>query len=88
MSLNGFNARAINANVHFVKKFAESKDLYFGIKMHDKALNLLRELSEKEDDLDDKLMPTIGYLQKLGPEHLEQIFKSARSYVNEPAHRR
>ena len=23
-------------------------------------------------------MPTISYLQKLGPEHLEQIFKSAR----------
>lgn len=35
-------------------------------------------LSEKEDDVDDKLMPTISYLQKLGPEHLEQIFKSAR----------
>ncbi len=62
--------------------------------MHNKALNLLREfvsffcvitkilmgcrLSEKEDDLHDKLMPTISYLQKLGPEHLEQIFKSAR----------
>lgn len=62
--------------------------------MHSKALNLLREfvsifrvmtkilmscrLSEKEDDLHDKLMPTISYLQKLGPEHLEQIFKSAR----------
>ncbi|KAF8333851.1 hypothetical protein F5887DRAFT_991627 [Amanita rubescens] len=60
------------------QKFAELKDLYFGKKMHDKALNLLRELSEKEDDLDDKLMPTISYLQKLGPEHLEQIFKSAR----------
>ena len=34
--------------------------------------------SEKEDDMQDKLTPTISYLQKLGPEHLEQIFKSAR----------
>ena len=35
-------------------------------------------LSEKEDDPRDKLMPSVSYLQKLGPEHLEQIFKSAR----------
>ncbi|KAF8634148.1 hypothetical protein AX15_001050 [Amanita polypyramis BW_CC] len=60
------------------QKYAELKDLYFGKKMHDKALNLLRELSEKEEDMYDKLQPTISYLQKLGPEHLEQIFKSAR----------
>ena len=26
-----------------LQKFAELKDLYFGKKMHDKALNLLRE---------------------------------------------
>jgi len=26
----------------------------------------------------DKLTPSISYLQKLGPEHLEQIFDSAR----------
>lgn len=60
------------------QKFAELRDLYYGKKMHDKALNLLRELSEREDDVQDKLQPTISYLQKLGPEHLEQIFKSAR----------
>ncbi|KAK2460159.1 hypothetical protein APHAL10511_007838 [Amanita phalloides] len=60
------------------QKFAELKDLYYGKKMHGKALKLLRELSEKEDDVHDKLMPTIGYLQKLGPEHLEQILTSAR----------
>lgn len=34
-------------------------------------------LSEKEDDPRDKLMPSISYLQKLGPEHLEQVFDSS-----------
>jgi hypothetical protein len=36
-----------------------------------------RRLSEKEDDMEDKLQPSISYLQKLGPEHLDQIFKSS-----------
>jgi hypothetical protein len=35
-------------------------------------------LSDKETDMKDKLTPSISYLQKLGPEHLEQIFDSAR----------
>lgn len=35
---------------------------------------LLYSLSEKEDDPRDKLMPSVLYLQKLGPEHLQQIF--------------
>ena len=26
----------------------------------------------------DKLMPTVNYLQRLGPEHLDQIFEHAR----------
>ena len=38
----------------------------------------LFRLSEKEDDIRDKLSPTVSYLQKLGPEYLDQIFESAR----------
>lgn len=37
-----------------------------------------RRLSEKETDLEDKLAPSISYLQKLGPEYLDQIFESSR----------
>ncbi|PFH51068.1 hypothetical protein AMATHDRAFT_143451 [Amanita thiersii Skay4041] len=59
-------------------KFGELRDLYFGKKMHGRALSLLKDLSETEDDIQDKLWPTIAYLQKLGPEHLDQIFLTAR----------
>ena len=41
-------------------------------------LQFLDRLSEKEDDMRDKLGPSISYLQKLGPEYLDQIFESAR----------
>ncbi|KAG5653638.1 hypothetical protein H0H81_011740 [Sphagnurus paluster] len=60
------------------QKFAELIDLYKGKKMHAKALALLRQLGEKEEDVEDKLMPSIQYLQKLGSEHLKQIFESSR----------
>ncbi|EAU85277.2 rab guanyl-nucleotide exchange factor [Coprinopsis cinerea okayama7 len=60
------------------KKFSELKDLYHGKGMHAKALDLLREVAEDEDDLEDKLDPSIRYLQRLGPAHLAQIFESAR----------
>lgn len=60
------------------EKFAELIFLYNGKKMHAKALALLQQLSENEDDIRDKLDPTVSYLQKLGPEYLDQIFKSAR----------
>ena len=35
--------RHLTPNLTPLEKFAELKDLYFGKKMHDKALNLLRE---------------------------------------------
>lgn len=35
-------------------------------------------LSEKETDLRDKLTPSVNYLQRLGPEYLELIFKHSR----------
>ncbi|KAF7320029.1 Rab guanyl-nucleotide exchange factor [Mycena kentingensis (nom. inval.)] len=60
------------------KKYAELRDLYNGKKMHRKALELLKGLSEDEPDMEEKLTPSINYLQKLGPEHLDEIFQSAR----------
>ncbi|KAI0635691.1 hypothetical protein C8Q77DRAFT_1277165 [Trametes polyzona] len=60
------------------EKYQEMIYLYNGRKMHDKALSLLRQLSEKETDMRDKLMPTVNYLQRLGPEHLDQIFEHSR----------
>ncbi|KAG8694933.1 Vacuolar morphogenesis protein 6 [Ceratobasidium sp. 395] len=60
------------------KKFTELIDLYKGKKMHAKALDLLRQLAQSEDDPLDKYDPSIRYLQKLGPEYLDLIFKSAR----------
>lgn len=35
-------------------------------------------LSEKETDMEDKLSPSISYLQKLGPEYIDQVFESSR----------
>ncbi|KAF8813359.1 hypothetical protein BYT27DRAFT_7180846 [Phlegmacium glaucopus] len=64
------------------KKYAELRDLYHGKKMHARALELLKELSETETDMDDKLDPSIRYLQKLGPEHIDQIFTSSSWIFN------
>ncbi|KAI0324590.1 hypothetical protein GY45DRAFT_1331365 [Cubamyces sp. BRFM 1775] len=60
------------------EKYQEMIYLYNGRKMHDKALSLLRQLSDKETDIRDKLMPTVNYLQRLGPEHLDQIFEHSK----------
>ena len=35
-------------------------------------------LSESEPDMKDRLMPSITYLQRLGPEHLNLIFEHSR----------
>ncbi|OJT15140.1 Vam6/Vps39-like protein [Trametes pubescens] len=60
------------------EKYQEMIYLYNGRKMHDRALSLLRQLSEKETDERDKLGPTVSYLQRLGPEHIYQIFEHSR----------
>ncbi|TFL04184.1 hypothetical protein BDV98DRAFT_591033 [Pterulicium gracile] len=60
------------------EKYLELIDLYHGKRMHSKALALLRELSEKESNPQDKVEPSIRYLQKLGPEHLDHIFETSR----------
>ena len=38
----------------------------------------MARLSDEETDMEDKLRPSILYLQRLGPEHLDQIFKHSR----------
>ncbi|KAK7044093.1 Vacuolar morphogenesis protein 6 [Paramarasmius palmivorus] len=58
--------------------FPQLKDLYHQKKMHGKALQLLRQLGEKEQDPELKLEASIDYLKKLGPEYLDQIFEYAR----------
>ncbi|KAF5327421.1 hypothetical protein D9619_004692 [Psilocybe cf. subviscida] len=60
------------------KKYAELRDLYNGKKMHSKALDLLKELGTLEEDMEDKLSPSIQYLQKLGPEYIDEVFRYAR----------
>lgn len=35
-------------------------------------------MADEEDDPDEKIGPTIRYLQKLGADHLEVIFESSR----------
>lgn len=41
-------------------------------------LTLSHRLSDKEMDVEDKVQPTITYIQKLGPEYLDQIFDASR----------
>ena len=41
------------------------------------TLTICRRLSEHETDMRDKLGPSVSYLQRLGPEHMDQIFESA-----------
>lgn len=66
-------------------RFSDLVDLYQGKKMHGKALDLLREMAAKEDDKLDKLPPTIRYLQKLGPSHMQTIFDQSEWLFKEDA---
>ncbi|KAH9998803.1 hypothetical protein BJV74DRAFT_883060 [Russula compacta] len=70
---------------NWCEKFSELIDLYNVRKMHSKALELLRRLSEKETDMKDKLGPSIAYLQRLGPEFLDTIFQCSKWILNENA---
>ncbi|KAJ3537551.1 hypothetical protein NM688_g6671 [Phlebia brevispora] len=60
------------------EKFSELIYLYNGKRMHAKALDLLKQLSEKETDVRDKLSPSVNYLQRLGREYLDLIFHYSR----------
>ncbi|SCV73601.1 BQ2448_7527 [Microbotryum intermedium] len=59
------------------KKYRELLDLYNGKNMHQMAVKLLRRIAEDEDDLDEKVDPTIRYIQKLGPAHLPTILEAS-----------
>ncbi|BEI86071.1 hypothetical protein CcaverHIS002_0603580 [Cutaneotrichosporon cavernicola] len=54
------------------------RDLYMQKGMHDKALGMLLEQAKEEDDPLDRYPPTVRYLEKLGPKHLQLIFDSSR----------
>ena len=41
-------------------------------------LRLGFSLSQNETDMREKLQPTVAYLQKLGEEYIDQVFKYAR----------
>ncbi|KIP04390.1 hypothetical protein PHLGIDRAFT_109638, partial [Phlebiopsis gigantea 11061_1 CR5-6] len=60
------------------EKYSELIYLYGGKKMHGKALDLLKKLSENESDMKEKLTPSVNYLQRLGPEYLDLIFDHSR----------
>ncbi|KAF4609659.1 hypothetical protein D9613_011964 [Agrocybe pediades] len=46
--------------------------------MHGKALELLKELSAEEEDMEDILLPSIQDLQHLGPKYFDLDFKYVR----------
>lgn len=60
------------------KRYHELLDLYHGKKQHDRALKLLKTMGESEEDLEERIDPTIRYLQKLGPNHLHLIFNTSQ----------
>ncbi|BGP41330.1 Vacuolar morphoproteinsis protein 6 [Rhodotorula kratochvilovae] len=60
------------------KKYRELLDLYNGKNMHETAVELLKQMSEDEDDPEEKVGPTVRYLQKLGADHVEVIFEASK----------
>ncbi|KAF9552683.1 hypothetical protein CPC08DRAFT_738117 [Agrocybe pediades] len=51
------------------------KNTYHG-QMHEQAFELPQELSADEEDMEDKPLPSVQYLQKLGPEYIGLVFMS------------
>ncbi|CAO1623883.1 unnamed protein product [Sympodiomycopsis kandeliae] len=68
-------------------KHNELVSLYGGKSMHGKALELLRKLSQNEEDEDEKVGPTIRYLQNLGPDHIAVILENAKWVLQHDRHR-
>ncbi|GAA6050759.1 hypothetical protein JCM3770_006612 [Rhodotorula araucariae] len=60
------------------KKYRELLDLYNGKNMHEQAVRLLKQMSEDEDDPEEKVGPTVRYLQKLGADHVDVIFGASK----------
>ncbi|GMK59883.1 hypothetical protein CspeluHIS016_0901000 [Cutaneotrichosporon spelunceum] len=63
------------------------RDLYMQKGMHDKALGMLLEQAKEEEDALDRYPPTVRYLQKLGPKHLQLILDSSRWIFEEDPER-
>ncbi|KAJ1026822.1 hypothetical protein NDA16_002119 [Ustilago loliicola] len=59
------------------KKFSELIALYGGKEMHSKALGLLKQFADDEDDVEEKMRPTIQYLQNLGQEFIDVILETS-----------
>lgn len=59
------------------EKYSELIALYGGKEMHDKALQLLRKMSEDVEDVEDKVEPTVRYLQNLGPDYIDLILRTS-----------
>lgn len=59
------------------KKYSELIALYGGKEMHSKALGLLKQFAEDEDDVEEKMRPTVQYLQNLGAEFIDVILESS-----------
>ncbi|PWY99444.1 hypothetical protein BCV70DRAFT_118819 [Testicularia cyperi] len=59
------------------KKFSELIALYGGKEMHSKALGLLQQFAEDEDEDEEKVRPTMQYLQNLGPEFIDTILETS-----------
>lgn len=69
-------------------KYPELIALYGGKNMHAKALQLLRHFGEEvhvhdEEDMEERLGPTIRYLQNLDPKHLPVILDAAHWVLRE-----
>lgn len=59
------------------QKYSELIALYGGKEMHSKALGLLKQFADDEDDVEEKMRPTIQYLQNLGPEFIDVILETS-----------
>lgn len=46
--------------------------------LNQSVLSPSSSLSQNESDMREKLQPTVTYLQKLGEEYMDQVFKYAR----------
>ncbi|KAK0570235.1 Vacuolar morphogenesis protein 6 [Tilletia horrida] len=64
-------------------KNSELVALYSGKNMHDKALALLKKLAENQDDEEEKLGPSIRYLQNLDAEFIDIILDASHWILDE-----
>ena len=69
------------------KKYSELIALYGGKNMHMKALKLLRKFGEEEDedDKEERLRPTIRYLQELDGSYIDVILEASHWVLSEDA---